>query len=72
MPTSHRDPLLRGSSRELLLVWLRVEPILKEVRAAFKDPNYLKHLESVGSSFADYLKKQSTEGYQSYVARVRG
>ncbi len=34
--------LLFQSSRELLLCWVRLEPILGEVRAAFQDPNYMK------------------------------
>src|SRR5437588_10238957 len=34
------------SGRELLFVWLRVEPFLADYRAAVKDPNFLGHLES--------------------------
>ena|SRR5258708_3660742 len=60
------------SGRELLFVWLRVEPLIPETRAAFKDPNYWKNLETVGKQFAEYSKKNSPEGFEAFAARVRG
>jgi hypothetical protein len=59
------------SGRELLIVWVRVEPILEEWRALYKDPTWLKNLESVGTAFAEYMKKLGAESYESFVARVR-
>jgi hypothetical protein len=60
------------SGRELLFVWTRVQPMLGELRSVYKDPNSYKNLEIVGSSYAEYEKKQSPEGYENFVTRVRG
>src|SRR5258705_6620390 len=59
------------SGRELLFVWTRVEPIIREHRDALKDPNYWENLEIVGTAFAAYMNKRSPEAYQSFVSRVR-
>jgi hypothetical protein len=64
--------LLFQSSRELLLCWVRVEPILAEVRDAFKDPNYMKNLETVAKSYIEYLDRSSPETYPTFKARVGG
>ncbi len=66
------DELFFQSSREALLVWLRVQPIIEEMRTAFKDPNYLKNLETVGTSFIEYLNKHNPETVQAFKARVGG
>ncbi len=67
------DELFFQSNRELLLVWLRVEPIAADVRAAFKDPNYMKSLETVAKSYAEFLNKTSSpETYHAFKARVGG
>ena len=60
------------SRRELLFVWIRLEPIIAEWRAAFKDPEYYKNLETVAVAFSGYLKKKNPEAYDNFVARVRG
>lgn len=60
------------SGRELLFVWVRVEPILEEWRALYKDPYWLKNLEAVGRAFVDDFKKRGAEAYESFVGRVRG
>jgi len=58
--------------RELLFVWIRVEPLRADVRTTFKDPHYWKNLETVGTHFAEYMKNRSPEAYESFVGRVRG
>lgn len=60
------------SNRELLLTWMRVEPVVQEVRAAFKDPNYLKNLETVGKAFIAYMDRADPESYPAFKARVGG
>ena len=60
------------SGRELLFVWTRVQPILEELRTVYQDPNTYKNLEIAGNSYIEYEKKQSPEGYESFLARVRG
>ncbi len=60
------------SNRELLMVWMRVEPFIGEMRAAFKDPSYMKNLETVGKSYAEYLNKIDPGIYPGFKARVGG
>jgi hypothetical protein len=67
------DELFFQSNRELLLVWLRVEPILADFRAAFKDPNYLKNLETIAKSYTEFLNKTSgPDAFAGFKARVGG
>ncbi len=66
------EELLFQSNRELLLAWIRVEPIIAEMRGAFKDPNYMKNLETVGKSYVEYLNRTSPEAYNVFRARVGG
>ena len=66
------DEIFYQSGRELLFVWIRVQPILAEARAFYKDPAWWKNLETAGNAFAEYTKKSSPEGYENFVARVRG
>ncbi|HTS75003.1 MAG TPA: hypothetical protein VMG40_02300 [Bryobacteraceae bacterium] len=60
------------SGRELLFVWLRLQPVIAEIRDSYKDPYHLKNLETVASAFIAHLKKHSPEGYENFAARVRG
>jgi len=66
------EELLFQNSRELLFVWIRVEPIIGELRAAFKDQNFMKNLETVAGSFAEYLNRTSPEALHAFKARVGG
>ena len=59
------------SGRELLLVWERVSDFLPSMREAYKDPNYLKHLEAVGNEFAEYFRKQDPAAYAAFLKRVK-
>lgn len=60
------------NNRELLLVWMRVEPIVEEIRSAFKDPSYMKNLETVGKAYVDYLNRITPETAAAFKARVGG
>jgi hypothetical protein len=66
------DELFSQSARELLLVWIRMEPIIEEIRVAFKDPNFLKNLETVAETCCGHLGRKSPEAYQAFKARVGG
>ena len=59
------------SGRELLLVWERVRDYLPSVREAYKDPGYLKHLETVGNEFASHVKNQDPGAYEAFLKRVK-
>ena len=64
--------LVFQNSRELLLVWIRVEPIIEEVRAAFKDPTYMKNLETVAKNYIEYLNHANPDTAAAFKARVGG
>jgi len=66
------EELFFQNNRECLLVWLRMEPFIADVRAAFKDPNYMKNLETVGRAFAEFLNRTNPETYRAFKARVGG
>jgi len=59
------------SGRELLLVWERVRDYLPSMRAAYKDPGYLKHLETIGNEFAEYFQKQDKDAYEAFLKRIK-
>ena len=54
------------------MVWVRLQPIVEEVRAAFKDPSYMKNLEGVGNAYIEYLNKLDPETFPAFKARVGG
>lgn len=66
----HKE-LFFQSGRELLLVWERVKDFLPSVREAYKDPNYLKNLESVGTDFAAYMGASGPDAYAAFLKRVK-
>ena len=59
------------SGRELLLVWERVRDYLPSMREAYQDPNFLKHLETMGNEFAEYFKKQDRAAYEAFLKRIK-
>src|ERR1700683_3776452 len=40
-----------ATNREMLVVAVRFQPVLAELRAAFKDPTFLENLEAVGKQY---------------------
>jgi hypothetical protein len=66
----HKE-LFFQSGRELLLVWERVRDLVPSMRETYKDPNYLKNLETVGTEFAAYLKGQSAPAYEAFLKRIK-
>jgi hypothetical protein len=62
------EELVFQNSRELLLVWLRMRPIAEEARAAFKDPNAWKNLQTVGEAYMRYLGPETSDAFASRVA----
>ena len=61
------EELLFQNTRELLLFWLRLKPVVKEIREAFKDPNAWKNLEIVAEAYAKYM---GAEVYEAFAARI--
>ena len=64
--------LFFASNREMLVVAVRLRPVLAEMRSAFKDPSFLKDLETVGRQFADHLDKAGPGVFEAFVARIGG
>ncbi len=64
--------LFFASNREMLLVAVRFRPVLADLRAAFKDPTFLKNLETVAQQFSDHLSKAGPGTLEAFVARVGG
>lgn len=59
------------NTREILLVWERTRPLIAEMRAAFKDPNYLGNLEKTGQACADYIVRTSgQDAYDGFKKRI--
>jgi hypothetical protein len=59
------------NTREILLVWERVRPLIAEMRTTFKDPSYLGNLEKAGESCKDYIVRNSgQEAYEGWVKRI--
>jgi hypothetical protein len=61
------EELVFQNTRELLLFWLRLKPVINEVRTALKDPNAWKNLETVGEAFGNYM---GPEPLAAFAARV--
>lgn len=59
------------SGRELLVVWERVRDFLPSMREAYQDPNFLKHLETIGNEFAEHFKKQDAKAYEAFLKRIK-
>lgn len=52
---------------ELLVVWARIEKSVPGMRQFFKNPNFLKNMETVANSFIAYMGQ---EAYASFIERV--
>lgn len=64
--------LFFANNREMLVVAVRLRPVLADIRAAFKDPTFLKNLETVGQQYSEFLEKTSPGTLQAFIARVGG
>ncbi len=63
--------LFFANTREAIFVWERVKPVISEIRAAFKDPNYMGNLEKAGKACAEWIAKTSGEdAYKAFAARA--
>lgn len=57
------------NNREMLVIWIRIQPVITELRTAFADPGYMKNLEKVAGAYAEHLGPKT---YDAFAARVRG
>ena len=65
--------LFFANSREMLFVWIRVQPVIAEARAAFQDPKYMGNLETAAAAFIEWLNRTSgPAAYEAFVKRIGG
>jgi len=64
--------LFYANNREALLVWLRVSKFVAEIRTAYKDPLFLKNLETVAASYTEHLNRTVPGAFEVFSARVGG
>jgi hypothetical protein len=64
------EELLFQSHGELLLTWVRVRPILEEIRKYVGNPNAWRNLEAVGTRYIEYLSATSPGAYEALMARL--
>jgi hypothetical protein len=62
--------LFFANCRESLVVWLRVQALVPEMRAAFKDQTMWHNLEEVSKHFIDWLNKTSPGAFEAFAARI--
>lgn len=65
----HRE-LFFQSNRELLLVWLRLQPIVAALRERNVDGTAYANLEAVAKEYAEYLERRSPGFMAAFAARV--
>lgn len=58
------------SGGEMLFVWVRVEPLLGEVREQFGDPKLFSNLEEVARQFIQWREKRSPGSFEAFKKRV--
>src|SRR5579871_6094690 len=46
--------LFYANCREALLCWVRLKPLIGEMRAAFGDASYMANIEKIGDAYADW------------------
>ncbi len=59
------------SNRELLLVWVRVEKLVPQVREAWGDPSMLRNLERVARLYIEWMNAQGPGVYSGFVSRIK-
>ena len=63
--------LFFANCREMLFCWVRVKPLIAELRQANADATALANVEKVADAFADWLiKNGGADAYANFVKRV--
>jgi hypothetical protein len=58
------------SSAESVIVWERVRPFIRELRESFKNPLFLKNLETVAEAGVAWMQQNAPGAHESLLARV--
>lgn len=65
------EELYFQSGGELFLVYVRIEPFLAEMRAAFQNPGLYRNLEIVARRYADYINRNDPGAADAFRARSK-
>jgi hypothetical protein len=65
------EELYFQSGGEMFLVFIRLEPFLADLRAAFKNPGMYKNVEAVAVRYAAYIDKNDPEASTAFRTRMR-
>ncbi len=65
------EDLFFENSRELLFVWEKIRAIVPGFRERMKDPQALKHLETVGEQYVKWMKRRGPEAYETWQGLVK-
>lgn len=66
------EDLFTKNNRELLLVWIRLEPIIEGLRTAFHAPNYMQDIEQVAKACMELMDRHNPGAAAALKARVGG
>jgi hypothetical protein len=64
--------LFLESGNELLFTWTKIGHLIPALRAAFQNPKYLSHLETVANAAIKRMNHDNPGAYEAFSARVRG
>ncbi len=64
--------LFYRSGMEMLLTYIRVEPVMREMRIAHSNPLIYGELEKASLEMIDWLKEEAPGAYDAFVKRVSG
>jgi hypothetical protein len=63
--------LFFANCREALLCWVRLKPLIGDMRKAYGDASYMVNIEKAGDAYADWLVKNGgADAYDGFVKRV--
>jgi len=66
------EELYFQSGGELFLVYVRIEPFLKEMREAFSNPGLYRNLETVARRYAEYINRNDPGAADAFKKRAAG
>ncbi len=59
------------SGGELLIAWIRVEPMVAALRQTYGNPFMFHNLEAVGKQYGEWLNARSPGSYDGFAAMIR-
>lgn len=64
------EELFFQNTRELLLCYLRLKPLLAELRKTYQDPFAFHNLETVARRFEEWMKARAPESFDAFAQRA--